>query len=101
MKTMQMPKELRPLLEFAEASASETLVLTEKRRPVAALLSLRRVDRESLALSRSPEFWRIIETARKEIRAGKTITLEALERKYAAPAPNKRMQPTRQKRARG
>ena len=101
MKTIQMPKELRPLLESAEASGSETLVLTERRRPVAALVSLRRVDRESLALSTSPEFYKIIQTARKEIRAGRTITLEALERKYAAPAPHKRMAPTRQKPTRG
>jgi antitoxin (DNA-binding transcriptional repressor) of toxin-antitoxin stability system len=98
MKTIQMPKELRPLLEFAEASAAETLVFTEKKRPVAALVSLRKVDRESLALSTNPEFWRIIETARKEIRAGKSTTLETLERKLAAPAPNKR---SRQTRARG
>lgn len=101
MKTIQMPKELRPLLEFAEASAAETLVFTEKRRPVAALVSLRKVDRESLALSTNPQFCRIIETARKEIRAGKTITLEALERKFGAPAPNRRTQPARQKQARG
>ncbi len=101
MKTVQMPKELRPLLEFAEASAPETLVFTEKRRPVAALVSLRKVDRESLAFSTKPEFWKIIERAGKEIRAGKTTTLEALERKFGTPAPNKHMQPTSQTRARG
>jgi hypothetical protein len=101
MNTIRMPEELRPLLEVAEASTLETLVFTEKRRPVAALVSLRNVDRESLALSTNPKFWRIIETARKEIRTGKTTTLEALERKFVAPAPNKRVQPPRQTRARG
>ncbi len=101
MKTIQIPKELRPLLEFAEASAPETLIFTEKRRPVAALVSLRKVDRESLVLSTNPEFWRIIEIARKEIRGGKTTTLEALERKFGGPAPNKRVQPTRPTRVRG
>jgi hypothetical protein len=93
-----MPKELRPLLEFAEASSAETLVLTGKRRPVAALVSLRKVDRESLALSTSPEFWRIIGKARKEIRAGKTTTLEALERRRGVPGPNKAFQPRRRSR---
>ena len=39
-----------------------------------------KVDRESLALSTNVEFLRIIETARKEIRAGKTTSLEELER---------------------
>jgi hypothetical protein len=71
---------------------------TEKRRPVAALVSLRRVDRESLALSTNPEFLKIIETARKEIRAGKTTSLEALERKFGVAAPNKRMERTRKTR---
>ena len=101
MKTIQMPKELQPLLKFAEASEQDTVVFTEKRRPVAALVSLRKVDRESLALSANPAFWRIIEAAREEVRAGQTITLEALEKKYRVPAPSQRMRPSRQKRARG
>jgi hypothetical protein len=100
MKTMQMPKELLPLLSFAEASEQDTVVFTEKRRPVAALVSLRKVDRESLSLSTNPEFWRIIETSRKQVRAGQTITLEALERKYGVPAPNRALHRTRQRRAR-
>ena len=100
MKTMQMPKELQPLLSFAEASEQDTVVFTEKRRPVAALVSLRKLDWESLALSKNPEFWRIIETARKQVRAGQTITLEALEKKYGVPAPNKALHRTRQKAAR-
>ena len=101
MKTIQMPKELQPLLKFAEASEQDTVVFTDKKRPVAALVSLRKVDRESLALSTNPEFWRIIETARKEIRAGKTVTLGAIERKFEAPPPNKRTLRTRPKPARG
>jgi PHD/YefM family antitoxin component YafN of YafNO toxin-antitoxin module len=94
MKAIKLPKELRPFLEFAEASAEETLVFTEKKRPVAALVSLRKVDRESLALSTNPEFLRIIETARKEIRAGKTTSLEELERKFRVAAPNKTLKQT-------
>ena len=97
MKTIQMPKELQPLLKFAEASEQDTVVFTDKKRPVAALVSLRKVDRESVALSTNPEFWRIIETARNEIRAGKTVTLEAIERNFESPAPYKRTQRTRPK----
>jgi len=100
MKTIQMPKELQPLLSFAEASEQDTVVLTENRRPVAALMSLRKIDRESLALSTNPKFWRIIERARKQVRAGQTITLEALEEKYGGRAPNKALHRTRQKTAR-
>ena len=95
MKAMKLPKELQSFLEAAETSREETLVFTEKKRPVAALVSLRRVDRDSLALSTNPEFLNIIETARRDIRAGKTTSLEALERKCGVAAPNKRMERTR------
>jgi hypothetical protein len=98
MKAMKLPKEIQSLLDVAEATEEETLVFTKKKRPVAALVSLRRVDRESLALSTSPQFSKIIETARKEVRAGKTISLEALQNKYIVAAPNKRMERTRKTR---
>ena len=54
MKAMKLPKELHSLLEVAESADAETLVFTEKKRPVAALVSLRKVDRETLALSTNP-----------------------------------------------
>ena len=94
MKAMKLPKEIESFLDVAETSGEETLVFTRKTRPVAALVSLRKVDRESLALSTNPQFLRIIQNARKEVRAGKTISLENLEKKYGA-APNKRMERTR------
>ena len=94
MKAMKLPKELQSFLEVAETAAEETLVFTKKKRPVAALVSLRKVDRESLALSTNPLFLKIIDTARNEVRAGKTTSLEALERKFGAALPNKRRKRT-------
>jgi PHD/YefM family antitoxin component YafN of YafNO toxin-antitoxin module len=98
MKAMKLPKELQSFLDVAETAEEETLVFTKKKRPVAALVSLTKVDRESLALSTNPQFLRIIEAARKEIRTGKTVSLEALEKKYSVVAPNKRMERTRKTR---
>ncbi len=95
MKAMKLPKELQSFLEVAETAEEETLVFTKKKRPVAALVSLRKVDRESLALSTNPQFLKIIDTARKEVRAGKTTSLEALEKKFGVAAPSKRIEPTR------
>ena len=97
MKTMKMPKELQPLLKFAEASEQDTVVFTDKRRPVAAFVSLRKVDRESLALSTNPQFLRIIEAARDEIREGRTISLEALERKFGISPAHQALHRTRHK----
>ena len=42
MKVMKLPKELQSFLEVAETAEEETLVFTEKKRPVAALVSLRK-----------------------------------------------------------
>lgn len=89
MKAMQLPKELQPLVEFVEAAEEESLVFTDKKRPVAMLVSLRKVDRESLALSTNPKFLNIIAAARQEIRAGKTISLEEVERKLQTTTPHK------------
>lgn len=98
MKAMKLPKEIQTFLDVAETVEEETLVFMKKRRPVAALVSLRKVDRESLALSTNPQFLRIIETARKEVRAGKTISLETLEKKFGVEAPNKRRERARKTR---
>ncbi len=89
MKAIQLPKELQPFVEVAEAGDEEPVVFTEKKRPVAMLVSLRKVDRESLALSTNPEFLRMIEAARKEIRAGQITSLEEVERKLRGATPNK------------
>jgi PHD/YefM family antitoxin component YafN of YafNO toxin-antitoxin module len=56
-----------------------TIVLTHNHDPVAVLMSLKNVDRELLALSTNPEFLAIIESARAERAAGRTISLEAMK----------------------
>jgi hypothetical protein len=98
MKAIKLPKEIQTFLDVAEAAEEETLVFTKKKRPVAALVSLRKVDRESVALSTNPQFLKLIETARKEIGAGKVISLETLEKKYRVKAPGKRVERRRKTR---
>ena len=98
MKAMKLPKEIQSFLDVAETAEEETLVFTKEKRPLAALVSLRKVDRESLALSTNPQFLRIIESARKEVRPGKPISLDALEKKFRVAAPKKRMERTRRTR---
>jgi len=100
MRSLKLPKEIEPLLEAAEAAEEGTLVFTDRKRPVAALVSLRKVDRESLALSMNRDFLTIINKARKEIRAGKSASLEAVERKLARSGPNQGIQPTRRQKQR-
>ena len=90
MKSIQLPKQVVLFLAVAETAETETLVFTDNKRPVAALVSLRKVDRVSLALSTNSQFLGILEKARKEIRAGKTASLESVERKFGLDAPKKR-----------
>ena len=75
MKTLELQKASKPLAHYAADLGSESLVITSNRRPVAALVSLRDADRESVALGLSPEFGRIIRRARAEAKRGKVFSL--------------------------
>ena len=95
MKTVEISEELQSLLESAEASDQDTVVLTDHERPVAALVSLKNVDPESLALSTSAEFLKIIKAARDEIRVGESITLDELESRFESASDKHRRAPGR------
>jgi hypothetical protein len=70
------------------------VVLTERNRPVAAVVPLKGIDRETLALSSHPEFLELIARSRAEFRRGHTLTLEEMKGAFSADrSPNKRLQP--------
>ncbi|MGH8615892.1 MAG: hypothetical protein ACREYF_28740 [Gammaproteobacteria bacterium] len=64
-----------------KALDDEIIVLTSDHKPVAALVSLKNVDRESLALSTDPEFMATIEAAREEFRSGRRLSLEEMKQR--------------------
>jgi antitoxin (DNA-binding transcriptional repressor) of toxin-antitoxin stability system len=68
------------LADHANALGDEIVVLKEGRRAVAAIVPLKNVDRESLALSQHPKFLRIIARARAQLAAGRTLSLAAMKR---------------------
>jgi PHD/YefM family antitoxin component YafN of YafNO toxin-antitoxin module len=80
MKTIELSEASKPLSDYAEELGEEILVLTYKKKPVAALVSLKHVDQEALSLSTNPEFIAIIEAAREEFRSGKRLSLEEMKR---------------------
>jgi hypothetical protein len=88
MKAVKLPKAFESFVQAAESAEEETLVFTEKKRPVAALVSLRKVDRESVALSTNSEFMKIIDNARREIRTGRSISIEDIQRRFGQPRPD-------------
>ncbi|MBM4044240.1 MAG: hypothetical protein FJ279_03935 [Planctomycetes bacterium] len=80
MKTIELTAATRPLSEYAKEFGDDVVVLTSHRKPVAAIVSLRNVDKESLSLSTNPEFMEIIGKARAEFKAGKKLTLAQMKR---------------------
>jgi antitoxin (DNA-binding transcriptional repressor) of toxin-antitoxin stability system len=67
----------------------------ERNKPVAAVVPLRHVDRESLALSAHPEFLALIKRARQEFAAGKTLSFEEMKRRLERPRKARRSTATR------
>jgi PHD/YefM family antitoxin component YafN of YafNO toxin-antitoxin module len=80
MKTIDLEKASKPLSEYAKEIDKEILVLKSKDKPVAALVSLKDVDAESISLSTNPEFLEIIEKSRKEFKLGKRISLDEMKK---------------------
>ena len=64
MKTLAKNKATAPLADYVDDLKDETVIVTSKGRPVAALVSLRNVDAETISLSSNPDFIRIIERSR-------------------------------------
>ena len=102
MKTIQLSNAFRPLSEYARELKGEILVVRDPKGPVAAVVPLKAVDRESLALSAHPEFLDLIARSRAQFAAGRTLTLEEMKRAVLPRRKaNKALQPTVQKTRRG
>ena len=95
MKTLKLSQASRSLADYATELGDEVLVVTDRNGPVAAIVPLRHADRETLALSNHPEFLGIVAQSRAEVRAGRTVPLEAMKRKLLSKrSHSKPLQPT-------
>ena len=82
MRTIEIEKESsKPISAYAKDLGEDLLVFTSNKQPVAAIVPLKNVDMESLALSYHPDFMEIIEKAREEVKACKTLSLEEMKDK--------------------
>ena len=99
MKTIKLESASRSLAAYAKELDDQIVVVTDRNKPVAAVVPLKNVDRESLALSSHPEFLEIIEKSRRQFAAGDTLSLEEMKRAVLPRrAANKRMQRRRKTR---
>ena len=76
MKEIELSSAVRPLADYAMSLGDEVLIVMKRRRPIAAVVPLRNVDRESVALSFHPKFLAIVEKSRANIAAGRTFTMD-------------------------
>jgi hypothetical protein len=97
-KTLELSRASRPLTEYAAELHGEVLVLTDRRRPVAAVVPLEGIDEEALALSRHPEFLELIARSRNEFRRGRTLTLSEMKNVLSSDGSTDRLHPSRAKR---
>jgi antitoxin (DNA-binding transcriptional repressor) of toxin-antitoxin stability system len=82
MKTIPISKAVRPLADYAAELGDDVVVVTQGNKPVAAVVSLKNVDRESLVLSAHPEFLKIINRSRRAIAQGKTFSLAEMKEMF-------------------
>lgn len=79
MRTIEISTASKPLCDYANELDEEIIVLTSNERPVAAIVSLRNVDKEALSLSLNPEFIEIINKARDDFDAGRTLSFDEMK----------------------
>jgi PHD/YefM family antitoxin component YafN of YafNO toxin-antitoxin module len=82
MRSIEISTASKTLAEYASDLDDDFVVLTSNSKPVAAIVSLKNIDPESLALSTNAEFLEIIDQARREVAAGKTISMEGMKEQF-------------------
>ena len=65
LRTIDIVEATRPLAEYAHHADSETVVVTEKGKPIAVGLSIENADSETISLSENPKFLALIERSRE------------------------------------
>lgn len=79
MRTLELKQASKALAEYASQLGPESIVITSNKKPVAALVPLEGVERETLSLSLNPAFLKIIRRSRAEARRGEVHSLDEVK----------------------
>ena len=82
MKTIEISKASKSLAEYAE-ELSDVIVITSRRKPIAALVSLKALDEKAAGLASNPRFLAILKRSYDEILAGHFVTLDEMKKEFA------------------
>jgi len=81
MKTMEVPSGQKQLQDAIRRGEEETIVLTRRGKPVAAVVPMKGVDAESLKLSTSRKFLTILRRSFRQLDSGKGISLAEMKKR--------------------
>ena len=80
MRTISDQEAQGDLQQVLDSAQDERIVITRRGKPAAVVLGLESYDEEDLATASSPEFWRMIESRRRE---GSSISLAEAKARLA------------------
>ena len=83
MKTIEISKASKSLAEYAEDLSDDVIVITSRRKPIAALVSLKNLDAEAAGLTSNPQFLAILKRSYDEILAGQVVSHDQMKKEYA------------------
>lgn len=81
MKTIDVSKATLPLADYAKEVVREPVIVTVKRKPVAALVSISNADVETVSLSNNQHFLDLIERSRSRQKSEGGISIEEMRRR--------------------
>jgi antitoxin (DNA-binding transcriptional repressor) of toxin-antitoxin stability system len=81
MKTMEVPANQRQLQAAIRQGEEETIVLTRRGKPVAAVVPIKGIDAETLSLSTSRKFLGILRRSFAQLDSGRTLSLAEMKRR--------------------
>jgi antitoxin (DNA-binding transcriptional repressor) of toxin-antitoxin stability system len=91
MKLVDKNKATATLAAYVEQLASGPVVLTERGKPVAALVALENADLETVSLSTNPRFLELIERSRRRVRAEGGVSSAEMRRRFDKRKPRGRV----------
>jgi prevent-host-death family protein len=81
MKKIELAKASGPLSEYAEKARNEPVIVIKRGKPFAAVVPIRNADEETVALSTSRKFLKIIDRSRARVKKEGAISASELRRR--------------------
>jgi prevent-host-death family protein len=81
MTKVEFKKATGPLSEYAEKARKDPIIVVKRGKPFVAVIPIRNADEETVALSITRKFLKIIERSRARAKKARTISATELRRR--------------------